>query len=683
MMENEIILPKEKLDMTAENLTNTATVGLTGVNKEDAVLHDDKQEESLQAAVSDQKTEITEGIRTEAQVEEINAPAEDVLGEDLAEENLEEKLTAAIEALERNLEETIKEGTKDQRSEAVREIIKDEDIEETLEEALEEELKEELLAVQEEAPQEFPESDPREGKVRATPSARRIAREFKVDIKKATGTGPNGRIEVDDVKKMVVIQPGTFNFKSKEPVVISTNLEKLAGNPQNLFSLPVKLEEPPAKKADTRKKLKDMNQKIEKLPNPDLDFVPFVDENAEKFEAKDADVVTKISELDFVPFVDIKAEPLREEIIVKPTPMHQLHEAEQEEIELPNRKPRGLRRKTTVQDKNESDIAAKKINAIEVDEPKVCELEAVEQEVCELEVNEPEADAPETLAVETTELKTAEPESLEPEVESLQIEVHEIKIPEIEVREIENNEIEMAPLEPELSKEKLADHSAATDEPAPVEEKLIKSNLETAVITLTTEIDMTEIKDLRKKITKKIEDQVKCRCTYTDFLLLATSRALIKHPLINARREGDQIIMHTYVHMGLTVESDQALIVPVIENTQDLDFVEMVKSRGDLLKTVKNRQLPPERFQGSTFTITNLGMYGIREFTAIINQPNSAILSVGEVVQRIRVHQGEPVVRSVMKISLNLDRQVADGVEGAKFLQDIKADMENPSLLLF
>ena len=677
MMENEIILPKEKLDMTAENLTNTATVELAEANKEDTVLHDNQQEESLQAAVSDQKTESAEGIRTEApeaQVE-LKAPAEDALGEDPAEENsheenLEEKLTAAIEALERNLEETIRQGERLQPEEIIKEIIKDEDIEE--------ELVEELVAVPEEEPQEFLESDPREGKVRATPSARRIAREFKVDIKKATGTGPNGRIEVDDVKKMVVIQPGTFNFKSKEPVVISTNLENLAGNPQNLFSLPVKLEEPPAKKADNRKKLKDMNQKIEKLPNPELDFMPFVDENAEKFEQKDADVVTKISELDFVPFVDIKAEPLREEIIVKPTPMHMLHEAEMEDTGLQNRKPRGLRRKTTVQDKNESEITEEKINMAEairseVVESEVIELEADKPEVIEPETGEPEAAELETLAVETTELKTDEPESFETETEPIQI----------EVPEIENNQIETSPLEPELFKEKRADHSAATDEPALVAEKLVKSNLETAVITLTTEIDMTEIKDLRKKITKKIEDQVRYRCTYTDFLLLATSRALIKHPLINARREADEIITHTYVHMGLTVESDQDLIVPVIENTQDLDFVEMVKSRGDLLKAVKNGHLPTEQLQGSTFTITNLGMYGIREFTAIINQPNSAILSVGEVVQRIRVHQGEPVVRSVMKISLNLDRQVADGVEGAKFLQTIKADMENPSLLLF
>ena len=135
--------------------------------------------------------------------------------------------------------------------------------------------------------------------------------------------------------------------------------------------------------------------------------------------------------------------------------------------------------------------------------------------------------------------------------------------------------------------------------------------------------------------------------------------------------------------MGLTVESEHGFIVPVIKNAQTMSFVEIVKSRGDLLKAVKNKHLPQDQLEDSTFTITNLGMYGIREFTAIINQTNSAILSVGEVVQRIRIHQGEPVVRSVMKISLNLDQRVANGVDGAKFLQEIKADMENPSLLLF
>ncbi|MEG0379088.1 MAG: 2-oxo acid dehydrogenase subunit E2, partial [Eubacterium sp.] len=95
------------------------------------------------------------------------------------------------------------------------------------------------------------------------------------------------------------------------------------------------------------------------------------------------------------------------------------------------------------------------------------------------------------------------------------------------------------------------------------------------------------------------------------------------------------------------------------------------------------KKLTADHYQGSTFTVTNLGMYGILEFTAIINQPNSAILSVGEVVERVRVIKGEMVPRFIMKISLNLDHRVADGMAGAKFLQTVKGYMENPALLLF
>jgi len=691
MMENEIILPKEKLDMVAENLTNTATAALTETIKIDPDLADDKQEEVLHEAAVDVKNETIAAIPTEASAEMIE-PLEDVSAEDpMAEnpvaENLEEKLTAAIEALERNLEETIKEGIKEQPSEALRGIIKDEAIEE---------LEEKIV-----------EPDPRAGKVRATPAARRIAREFKVELVKATGTGPNGRIETDDVKKLVVIQPGTFDYKSKEPVVIKTSLDKIAGNPDNLFSTPVKLEEIPDNKTVSRKKLKDMNQKIEKVPNPELDFVPFVDENDENREVKDADVVTKVSALDFVPFVDLKAEPLREEIIVKPTPMHLLYESELEELGLENKKSRGLPRKNQVQDKNKNDVKAaatslpKATEAVVSEEKSIIAQPKITQ-TPELEENQPknaiaETAEPEDFQREATEPESAATEKAEPvgiAAENIEPEATAAAIEKIAESSEINQDLEMpaaiiiATANATIEEPALAEDKAGKNLTRPVRSKtirkyLVKSNAETPVISLTAEIDMSEIKDLRKKIAKKIEEQARYRCTYTDFLLLATSRALVKHPLINARREDDAVVAHAHVNMGLTVESEHGFIVPVILNAQTMNFVEIVKSRGDLLKAVKNKQLPSDQLEGSTFTITNLGMYGIREFTAIINQTNSAILSVGEVVQRIRIHQGEPVVRSVMKISLNLDQRVANGVDGAKFLQDIKADMENPSLLLF
>ncbi|WP_373482488.1 2-oxo acid dehydrogenase subunit E2 [Acetobacterium sp.] len=690
MIENEIILPKEKLDMAAENLTNVAAVELADTIKEDVALHGEKQQAVIQEADSDMKTETAEAIVTETPAEIIER-AEDPADENSLEENLEEKLTAAIEALEINLAETIKAGIKEQPSEAIRGIFEDEVIEEL---------------------QGNPsEPDPRVGKVRATPAARRIAREFKVELKKATGTGPNGRIEADDVKKMVVIQPGTFDYKSKEPVVIGTSLDKIAGNPSNLFSTPVKLEEIPDKKTVSRKKLKDMNQRIEKVPNPELDFVPFVDENDKNREDKDADVVTKVSALDFVPFIDLKVEPLREEIIVKPTPMHLLHESEPENLGLKNKKSRGLPRKNQIQDKNKNEIKAAATSVATAIEAAVSEEKSIgtQSEITQIpaleerqpeniipERSEPEVSEPEVFKPEVTETEKVEPmmsaaENMGPEATAaVTEEISEIN----EVQEVQEAlaEIIVETVAEPLQESELAENNAdnhqeknriRTVRPKAIRKYLVKSNVETPVISLTTEIDMTEIKDLRKKITKKIEEQARYRCTYTDFLLLATSRALVKHPLINARREDDVVVAHAHVNMGLTVESEHGFIVPVIPNAQLMNFVEIVKCRGDLLKAVKNKHLSQDQLEGSTFTITNLGMYGIREFTAIINQTNSAILSVGEVVQRVRIHQGEPVVRSVMKICLNLDQRVANGVDGAKFLQDIKADMENPSLLLF
>ncbi|MBC3886898.1 hypothetical protein GH810_01035 [Acetobacterium paludosum] len=395
-----------------------------------------------------------------------------------------------------------------------------------------------------------PEPDPRLEKARATPAARRVAREHQINIQTIPGSGPNGRIQIEDVKRMVVFSPGHSGYSSPETAVIGTALEEIIGNPENVFSDPIKeeIKEEKSEKRETKiKKPVAMkpaarNNKSEMMPNPKLDFVPFVEG---------------------------EVEPLREEIIVKSVPLSSLE-------------------KTSFE-------------------------------------------------------KTA----------------------------------------PEKNEQQSENKTILTEKRKDIAERMVRSNLETAVITLTTEIDMTEVKDLRKKISKKIESQAHFRCTYTDFLLMATARALMKQPIINSSFENDEIIPHAYANLGFAVDTDDEMIIPVIKNAQDMSFVEMVKRRGETLKSVKNKYYTPENLEGSTFTISNLGMYGILEFSAIINQPNGAILSVGEVVQRVRVHQGEAVIRSVMKISLNLDRRVADGMAGAKFLQDVKADMENPSLLLF
>lgn len=585
-MASEIILPKlDKIIQPGEK-TDEA-VDVSREHPDESAEAKDLQEDLVQAEILEARTEAT----------------------------LEEKLVAAIEELERKLAEATQEMTK--------EIIKGDSAEKPDE-------------PEESKHQEEIKPDPRFKKVRATPAARRIAREYKMDIQKMIGSGPNGRIEADDVKKMVVIIPGKSSYKSREPVVIGTALDVIIGNQENVFKKPQKIEkipgnyrmdsaqklntgvEPTKTEATPRKKIKDMNQKIEKMPNPKLDFVPFVEEVLEPI---DEVVMKKNSEMDFVPFVDSMALPLREAIIVKPMPINP------------------LKRKKTENQKQEN------LNV-------------------------------ENKAIENVELERVEPERVEPKnikVASSETTVKESNIDETEVPATPSETIE----------KKVENKMTFTGKRKMIADCMVKSNLETAVITLTTEIDMSEVKELRKKITKKIEEQAKYRCAYTDFLLMAAARALMKHPIINSCLEEQEIIENSFVHIGLAVDMDDGLILPVIKNAQELNFVEMVNCRGEMLKSTKNKHFCQDDLNGSTFTIINLGMYGILEFTAIINQPNSAILSVGEVVQRIRVHQGEAVVRSVMKVSLNLDHRVADGMAGAKFLQDIKADMENPSLLLF
>lgn len=590
-MASEIILPKlDKIIQPGEMTDDTADVSRE--DPDESAEAKDRQEDLVQAEILEERTE----------------------------ETLEEKLVAAIEELERKLAEASQEMTKG--------IITGDNSEKP-DEPEESKYQEEINP------------DPRFKKVRATPAARRIAREYKMDIQKMIGSGPNGRIEADDVKKMVVIIPGKSSYKSREPVVIGTALDVIIGNQENVFKKPEKIEKKPgnyhldsAQKLNTgveptkteetpRKKIKDMNQKIAKVPNPKLDFVPFVEE---VLESIDAVVMKKNSEMDFVPFVDSMALPLREAIIVKPMPINP------------------LKRKRTENQKQESSNVKNK--AIEKVEPECVEPERIETE-----------------RVETESIK----------VESSETTVKESNIDETVV-----------PATPSETIEKKAENKMTfTEKRKMIADCMVKSNLETAVITLTTEIDMSEVKELRKKITKKTEEQAKYRCTYTDFLLMAVARALMKHPIINSSLEEPVIIENPFVHIGLAVSMDDGLILPVIKNAQELNFVEMVNRRGEMLKSIKNKHFCQDDLKGSTFTITNLGMYGILEFTAIINQPNSAILSVGEVVQRIRVHQGDTVVRSVMRVSLNLDHRVADGMAGAKFLQDIKADMENPSLLLF
>lgn len=199
----------------------------------------------------------------------------------------------------------------------------------------------------------------------------------------------------------------------------------------------------------------------------------------------------------------------------------------------------------------------------------------------------------------------------------------------------------------------------------------------------TWEIDMTELLALRKRLIDPIMEKTGKRVTVTDLISMAVIKTLPKHKYINSsmNKEATEITFHNYVNLGMAVGLDEGLMVPVVKGADKMTLTEFVVAMKDLTDRTLSKKLLPDEQAGSTFTISNLGMYGVDEFTAIINQPNAAILSVASTQQRAVPKDGEIVIRSIMKISLTSDHRIIDGLTAAKFMTDLKAAMEDPLTL--
>lgn len=199
----------------------------------------------------------------------------------------------------------------------------------------------------------------------------------------------------------------------------------------------------------------------------------------------------------------------------------------------------------------------------------------------------------------------------------------------------------------------------------------------------TWEIDMTELLALRKRLIDPIMEKTGKKVTVTDLISMAVIKTLPKHKYINSsmNKEGTEITFHNYVNLGMAVGLDEGLLVPVVKGADKMSLSEFVVAMKDLTERTISKKLLPDEQAGSTFSISNLGMYGVDEFTAIINQPNAAILSVSSTQQRAVPKDGEIVIRPIMKISLTSDHRIIDGLTAAKFMTDLKAAMEDPLTL--
>jgi len=195
---------------------------------------------------------------------------------------------------------------------------------------------------------------------------------------------------------------------------------------------------------------------------------------------------------------------------------------------------------------------------------------------------------------------------------------------------------------------------------------------------LNIEVDMDNAMASRK-IINAIPD---VKVSFNDMVVKACAMALKKHPKVNTSWTEANTIIHSHIHVGVAVAVSDGLLVPVIKHTNQLSLTQIGATVRDLAGKARDKKIKVDEMQGSTFTVSNLGMFGIESFTSIINQPNSAILSVGAIVEKPVVKNGQIVVGNTMKLTLACDHRTVDGAVGAQFLQTLKTFIENPVTML-
>lgn len=213
-------------------------------------------------------------------------------------------------------------------------------------------------------------------------------------------------------------------------------------------------------------------------------------------------------------------------------------------------------------------------------------------------------------------------------------------------------------------------------------ERMLQSVQQAPHVTLHTQIDMKQSVDLRKQLLPVIEEQTGFRLSYTEIILKAVAVTLRKHPMLNASMVQDEIVVHDQINIGLAVSHPDGLLVPVLRQVDQLGLAALTQESKQVAQQARSGQLSPDALQGGTFTVSNLGMYAVDEFTPIINLPETAILGVGRIQEKPVGVDGEIVLRPMMSLSLSFDHRVIDGAPAAAFLTDLKATLENPYQLL-
>jgi len=197
---------------------------------------------------------------------------------------------------------------------------------------------------------------------------------------------------------------------------------------------------------------------------------------------------------------------------------------------------------------------------------------------------------------------------------------------------------------------------------------------------LTTEVDMERAAEAREALNRQLGDQGKV--SFNDILLKSVALALTKHGACNAWFQGEHIRYWREVHIGMAVAIEDGLITPVIRHADRKSLAQIGAEARDLAQRARNRRLAPEEYTGSTFSVSNLGMFDIDQFTAVINPPEAGILAVGTIAPKAVALDGQVIVRRRLRLTLSCDHRVIDGATGAAFLQTLKQMLENPLAML-
>jgi pyruvate dehydrogenase E2 component (dihydrolipoamide acetyltransferase) len=198
---------------------------------------------------------------------------------------------------------------------------------------------------------------------------------------------------------------------------------------------------------------------------------------------------------------------------------------------------------------------------------------------------------------------------------------------------------------------------------------------------LTTEVDMERAAEAREALKASLGDEGKV--SFNDIILKAVAAALAQHPECNAWWQDDHIRTWHTVHLGMAVAIPDGLITPVIRNAETKSLREIAAESRDMAQRARDRKLKPEEYTGATFSVSNLGMFDIDEFTAVINPPEAGIIAVGRLAETPVVVNGEVTVRRRMRLTMSCDHRVIDGATGAQFLKTLKLMLENPLALVF